>query len=356
MNGTEEKEWSIRPYRLGDDRAVRSLYESALGRPFDEAVWKWQFEGALARPGHIYFAERGDSLVGQYATVPVRMRIRGKVVRASLSLDTMTHPAYRRQGIFLALAREVYRDTGTRGVDLVYGFPNERSLHGFIADLDFSILENLAAMTRPVCIDRALQEKTRIPLVGAFIGRPLEAVFNALCSMRSKNPAIRIDYASEFPEAVTALFDECARKFENLTVRDYEYLHWRYDRNPRHSYEIILGYRGGRLAGYCVTGETERKGLRVGLVVDILSDPEDRELAAFLVTAALETMKRAKMHIASCLLPSKSPYRPILRRLGFLIPMRRFPFIVRANSQSLPAGALADTAGWHITFGDGDFA
>jgi GNAT superfamily N-acetyltransferase len=356
MNGGAEKAWSIRPYRQGDDRAVRSLYESVLGCPFDEAIWKWQFEGALTRPSYIYFAERGDTLVGQYATLPVRMRIRGREAQASLSLDTMTHPEYRRQGIFLALARAVYRDTRTIGVDLVYGFPNDSSAHGFIADLGFSVLENLVAMTRPICIDRVLQEKANIPLLGTVIGKPLQGAFNALCLMRSKDPAIRIEYASEFPETVTALFEECARNFENLTVRDYGYLHWRYDRNPRHSYEILLGYRGRKLAGYCVTGQIERKGLRVGLIVDILSDPSDRELTASLVTAAIETMKRAKMHIASCLLPSKSPYRAVLRRLGFILPMRRFPFIVRANSESLPAGALADTAGWHITFGDGDFA
>jgi GNAT superfamily N-acetyltransferase len=267
----------------------------------------------------------------------------------------MTHPDFRKQGIFLTLAREVYRQTRLIGVQLVYGFPNDNSFHGFVTDLDFIVLENIVAMTRPLSIERVVREKTNVPSVATVLGGPLQGMFNTLCSRKPRDAAIRIEPAPRFPETVTALFNAHARKFANLVIRDYRYLSWRYDRHPRHSYEILLGYRGEKLAGYCVSGATDRKGLRIGLIVDIFADPADRALATALVAAALEVMERKGMHLASCLLFSKSPFRAVLRRLGFVFPMRRFPFIVRVNADAPAPDALANDSAWHITFGDGDF-
>lgn len=347
--------WNIRPYRQGDERALGILYERIFARPFDESIWRWQFERAIENRGYIVFAEHGSTLVGQYATIPVRMHIRGKKTLGALSLDTMTHPEYRKQGIFVALAKEVYGRTQSFGVALVFGFPNDNSFHGFVTDLDFAVLENLVAMARPVCIARAVREKMKYPFLAAVIGRPLQSICNAFCSKKTTDAAITVESASRFPESVTTLFDGCPLKSGSLVVRDYEYLSWRYDRNPRHSYDIFLGYRNGTLAGYCVSGTTERKGLTIGLIVDLFADPHDRALTTSLVTAALEVMERKEMHLASCLLPSKSPFRATLRRLGFVFPMRRFPFIIRANSDAITSEALMKGAGWHITFGDGDF-
>ena len=59
--------------------------------------------------------------------------------------------------------------------------------------------------------------------------------------------------------------------------------------------------------------------------------------------------------LASCLLTPRSPFSKILKRAGFLIPMRRYPFIIRINSDAVDAEFLRNVDNWHITFGDGDF-
>ena len=355
MDTGATRAWNVRPYRPEDEQAIGRLYERVFERPFNESIWRWQFERAVNDGGFICFAEHGSALVGQYATIPVRMHIQGKKTLAALSLDTMTHPEYRKQGIFVTLANEVYRRTHSLGVGLVYGFPNDRSFHGFVADLNFSVLETLVAMARPLRVDGALRATLNRPALAAAIGKPLGSMCNALWSKKTTDTAVAVEPASRFPEQVTELFAGCSLRSGNLVVRDYEYLSWRYDRNPRHAYDIFLGYRNGALAGYCVSGATERKGLTIGLIVDLFTEPHDRELTASLVAAALAAMEKKEMHLASCLLPSKSPFRPIMRRLGFVFPMRRFPFIIRVNSDAITPEMLRRGAGWHITFGDGDF-
>jgi GNAT superfamily N-acetyltransferase len=348
-----KRPWSVRAFSRGDEDALADLYETVLQRAFDAPRWKWQFGEAASGTGYIMFADDDGTLAGQYATVPVRMQIQGAPARASLSLDTMTHPGYRKQGIFVALAKAVYAETARQGVRLVYGFPNDNSFPGFVKHLDFFVLDELPALVRPLLLERILERRVRMQWLARLIGVPMQALFDFFRLPRAREAELGVREEAAFPAAVTGLFERVAPHFRNLVVRDHDYLSWRYDRNPAFTYRRLFAYRGDELAGYCVCGETERRGVSIGLVVDLLAHPEDREVVTALLSAAVDAMKRKGTMTASIVLTPTSPFVPMVRRMGFLFPMRRFPFIVRANSGD--ADALETPADWHITLGDGDF-
>ena len=352
----EKKEtlWKARPFMRGDEKALADLYETVLQRPFEDSKWGWQFGEAASGVGYIGLADHDGRLAGQYATVPVRMQIQGKKTPTSLSLDTMTHPDYRKQGIFITLAKKVYEQSEAQGVKFVYGFPNDNSFPGFVKYLDFFVLEDLPAMTRPLSMAGILKHTAKVGFLSTIIGVPLQAIFNLVTHKRVKDANIRVEMASEFPKEVSALFEKIAPRFRNLIIRDYDYLSWRYDNNPSHSYDIYLGYRGNELSGYCVCGATERKNVSIGLIVDLFADPDDDDLVASLAQKALEVMAKGGTMTASCVLTSKSPFLKTLRRMGFVFPMRRFPFIIRPNSSPADASSVNNVSDWHITLGDGD--
>ena len=182
--------WKVRPYREGDEEFLLDLYEIATGKRIDLQSWKWLFQDNPTGKGHTWLAEYKGKLIGQYAIIPMRMYIHNKPIYAMQSLDTMTHPDYRKQGIFITLARIAYEYAESRGFDLLYGFPNNISLHGFLKYLDFFVLDNLKTMTRPIkCMD-LLRLKIKNRIISNVIGTLVQSIFNRLYSINLKSRKI----------------------------------------------------------------------------------------------------------------------------------------------------------------------
>jgi len=355
MNENIDRSWEKRPFNKNDQEKIAELYKNVHSRPFELHEWKWQFQGAFAEEGYIWVADHQGTLAGQYATVPIRMQIANQNIKGALSLDTMTHSDFRKQGIFVTLAKEVYNQLGSKDVKLVYGFPNENSFRGFIKHLDFVVLENLPALTRPLNISEILRSKIRNGVVARLVGTPVQTVFDVLFKRKIGSRDIKIEQKPEFPKEVDQLFRELSPEFPNLVIRDYSYLKWRYDQNPQHNYDNFFGYRSGKLAGFCVCSRTERKGITIGLIVDLFASPSDEELIASLVKTAIQRFSKQKMMLVSCMLTKESPFKKILNKLGFIFPIKRFPFIIRRNTDDLDINNLITPRNWHITYGDGDF-
>jgi hypothetical protein len=360
MAGKTRKNWTARPYCDRDIGPLAGLYEIVHQRPFDAPFWQWLFQVNPAGKGDIWLAADGEVIAGQYATMPVAMTVAGRAITAAQSLHTMTHPDYRKQGIFTALARETYADIEQQGTELVYGFPNDSSFHGFVKYLDFFVLEDLPMRARPLRLEAILAARFQRPGLSRCLGRAGQQAFDRWHAHKQPVAAagetLRIESATAFPTDIDRLTGSQARHFPNAVIRDHRYLSWRYRRHPNRSYEIILAYRANTLAGYCVCGRTSRKGLDIGLLMELYADPPQGAAVDGLITAALACMRANGMALAACVLPAASPLQKALRRHGFLFTLRRFPYILRPGPLAGPElKQLKNREAWHITFGDADF-
>ena len=105
-------------YRQEDRRAVEALYRRVFGPDAAEASrlrWEWQYRRNPNNPGGtpvIWIAREGPTLVGQYATMPVRLQVRGQELDASWGMDVMVAPERQRQGIGEVLFRTWDRNVG----------------------------------------------------------------------------------------------------------------------------------------------------------------------------------------------------------------------------------------------------
>ena len=74
-------------YRPEDRRSVEALYRRVFGH--DAAVasrlrWDWQYRLNPNNPGQepeIWIAREGTAIIGQYATMPVKLHVAGRVLR-----------------------------------------------------------------------------------------------------------------------------------------------------------------------------------------------------------------------------------------------------------------------------------
>ena len=124
--GAAEKQWTIRPATPVDrDEAVRFLQRAFGHTKITPALWDWLFVQNPGNAGMFYFvADHDGRIVGQYPTVPVRLRHHGEEALGLLGLHTATDPEYGGQGIFSALFRRVCEEAAGKA-RFVYGFPNE---------------------------------------------------------------------------------------------------------------------------------------------------------------------------------------------------------------------------------------
>ena len=105
-------------YRSADRRAVEALYRRVFGTDAAEAS-RLRWDGIQRRnpnnPGGtpvIWIAREGPTIVGQDATMPVRLWVGGREVDASWGMDVMVAPERQRQGIGEVLFRTWDRNTG----------------------------------------------------------------------------------------------------------------------------------------------------------------------------------------------------------------------------------------------------
>jgi GNAT superfamily N-acetyltransferase len=356
---SEEKKrlWVERPYQDGDENKLSVLYEDATGKWIGIDAWRWLFMNAPAGKGYIWFADHDGFLAGQKSNVPVDMMILGKRVHAAQSVDTMTHSNYRKQGIFLALARNVYEIAKNDNVALIYSFPNQSSFHGLTEHLGFTTLANVKKFLRPVKIDDAITAKLKIPVISSLLGYISRLIYDLFFPIHSGSHAdVEIKSASRFPVEAEKLFESLSGKFPNMVVRDTRYLNWRYPDRPNKEYEILLAYRGKVLSGYCVTGTAERRGYNIGYIMDIFADPSDSKTISLLIGNALKAMFKKNIVAVTCLITDRSHFVKFLRKAGFIFQMRGLSYNVKVLSpQEVDVEKLKDLSMWHITFGDTDF-
>ena len=142
-----------------------------------EAVerWRWRFTlNPFSRP-IVHVAETDDGrLVGHYALVPIPFQRAGERTLAALSIRSMIHPDFQRQGLLKALAARAERQLDEDGIRMGITFLNDNSLHVYTRSLGWSELPggftiHCAILNSDTAIRRVLDVKILTRLLGRAI-------------------------------------------------------------------------------------------------------------------------------------------------------------------------------------------
>jgi GNAT superfamily N-acetyltransferase len=354
--------WIIRPYRPGDEERIVTLYRLVFREEMTEQHWRWRYRQLGDGHPAIALAECDNGLVGHYAVRPVRMKIGDSVCSAALSLDTMVHPDYRGQGMFVKLAANLYESVARQGIHLVYGFPNENSHHGFVSKLGWiDLCGPVPLFVKLLNLEHVLSKRlpangltglaARLTALGLCVLRPTKSVEVPLgCTLQQ---------VSSFDQRVDRLWEQASGCFSIVAVRDQRYLNWRFAAKPANGYTIFALDQGRDLAGYVVLTSADKFGLCVGFLVDLLTVPDRPEIARYLVSKAAEFLASSGTDLITCLMLPHGPYAEALRANGFLLlpsrfhPQRMYLSVYR-NTEVHPEGFIANPRNWHITWADHD--
>jgi hypothetical protein len=134
--------------RLADMTSLhKAVYGKALPSDFFPRKYNTAFTGVMYTG---YLAYAGDVPAAFYGVIPSFIECDGKPVLAAQSADTMTHPDHRGKGLFIKLAKLTYDLCYHEKILILFGFPNQNSLPGFVNKLNWQVSAQMECFIIPV--------------------------------------------------------------------------------------------------------------------------------------------------------------------------------------------------------------
>lgn len=271
--------------------------------------------------------------------------------------DVMTHPEWRKRGLFSDLDRAAMAETKRLGWPCVFGLPNRRSAHIFVQDLGWERIGTVRPWTFVLCTTPdarrvlAADGRTR----GWFAGFTRRSCAAARERLVADGRGLRALALQRFPREVDALSRTVEKRFAFMIRRDAEYLNWRFADSPSKLHRIVGIFDSSeRFVAYVVV-QLPRPGECVGYLVDVLAAGEQSLAAA--LAAGLDGLEASGAALARATAIDGSWWSGVVARAGFRPPKEENHLTVILHPhqpQHSLVKAARDVRGWYFTDGDRD--
>jgi predicted N-acetyltransferase YhbS len=341
----------ITRYKPEDRRAVEALYRRVFGNDAAEASrlrWDWQYRRNPNNPGQepeIWIAREGTAIVGQYATMPVRLRVKGQEVQGSWGMDVMVAPERQRQGLGEVLFR-----TWDRNVGASLGLGLSDSSYRLFQKLKWPDVGPVPCLVKPLT-RRALRRPNWPVPINRLVSALTLPIVKIVARTRPLRAEVRL--IQRFDDSFNVLWEELAPKFAFAVRRDAAYLNWKYVSAPHVRYSIAMLRRDDRNIGYAVYRHLHEPRGRVTLLVDFLADPDDEPaLRTLFHWIDREARQADSDKIRTFALHAN--FRRLLKRSGYFQVRSTMEFVAKVNAVDASPEFYEDTDSWHVTLGDSD--
>jgi GNAT superfamily N-acetyltransferase len=336
-------------YRPEDRPEVNALFRRVFGDSAADASaarWDWQYrQNPNARTPQIWIARDEGRIVGQYATMPVRLRIKGEEIDGSWGMDVMVAPERQRKGVGEILFRTWDRHTGAS-----LGMGLSTSSHQLFRKLRWPDVGPVPCLVKPIS-PRAFARTHQPSLVNGLVSLAARPLVVVLRSRRAANPAVRP--IREFDARFTDLWERVSSKFSFAVRRDADYLQWKYIALPYIRYNVVALDHGSTVEGYAVFRHIDTPGGRITALVDLLADPGDREALAALLSAVERDSRAAGSNKIRAFVMNAA-FRNAMRGQGYFPVRSTIDLVVKVNAVPVGPDFYEDRAAWHVMFGDSD--
>jgi len=343
------------------DRAEQvQLFKQCFKKSVDERALAWRYDQNPHGASLSYLARTAEGLaVSGYSCSPRLALAQGdpaSLAPVGQTGDVMTHPDWRKRGLFSDLDRDCMKAARDAGWPVVFGLPNRRSAHIFLALgwkeagklRPWTFLLGAGPSARAVRASEGRLRRWLAPLHARRCAKARERLAHSVEGW-SLRPL------EQFPDEVEALALRVAQRFSWMVRRDPAYLAWRFLEAPAGLHRCFgIHNREGAFRGYVVV-QPPRPGENVGYLVDLLAD-EEAAVAAGIAGALSELETRGARAVRATAIDG-SWWRGRLEEAGFLPPKpeNHLSVIVCVHQPSHPlAQAALDASRWYLTDGDRD--
>jgi GNAT superfamily N-acetyltransferase len=341
----------IERYRSEDQRATQMLYRRVFGQDAAEASrlrWDWQYRRNPNVPASgplIWVAREAQTIIGQCATIPVRLSVNGREIDAAWGTDVMVAPERQRQGLGEMLVR-----TSERAVGASLGLGLSESSSGLYKKLRIPSFGPVPCLVKPLS-RRALRRPHWPVPINRLVSALTYPIVRLVARARPLQGEVR--NIQQFDESFTRLWERVGPSFAGAVRRDAKYLNWRFIQAPHVRYTVAALYRDGEAAGYVVYRHGQEPRGRATRLIDFFADPRDEEGVLTLlrfVDREAQAADSDKIRVYA----THAGFRKLLRKSGYYPWRSSTEFVARITAVDVDAAFYASADGWHITAGDSD--
>ncbi len=328
-----------------------ALYRRVFGSDAAEASrlrWEWQYRDNPNHTGQepeIWLAREGPAIVGQYATMPVKLSVQGKEIQGSWGMDVMVAPERQRQGLGEVLFR-----TWDRNVGASLGLGLSDASYRLFQKLRWPDVGPIPCFVKPLT-RRALRRPEWPLLVNRIVSALTLPLVKIVARSRPLHAEVRL--LNRFDESFTTLWESIGSKFDLAVRRDAAYLNWKYTTAPHVRYSIAALRRDDRNVGYAVYRHLHEPRGRVTLLVDFLTDPDDEDGFGTLLGWVDREARRADSDKIRAF-AMHACFGRALKKSGYFQVKSTMEFVVKLNAMEVPPSFYEQTDNWHVTLGDSD--
>jgi GNAT superfamily N-acetyltransferase len=154
IEGAATKDYTIERLSKKNLSDLDKLHYAVYRKQHLPGYFEKKYDTAYAGAEYIgYIAyNKNQAPIAFYGVIPCFITYQDDIYLAAQSADTMTHPQYRFKGLFVQLANITLDLARKEGIGLIFGFPNQNSLHGFLVKLKWQLTEMMDCYIIPVGI------------------------------------------------------------------------------------------------------------------------------------------------------------------------------------------------------------
>lgn len=312
----------MRPVEANDAPALAELFEACFGTRVSTEYFAWKYYENPAGEVSGFVADAGERLAAFYGVIPEPWTVGGAEATIFQSMDTMTHPGFRRRGLFVRLAELAYEDTRRRTgrCDLV-GLPGPKSLPGLTDRLGWTKIHDFDVLTVPTLAVRAWPRRGDRAIAVECVDGPDERIHRILDAAPEPE-------AGAWPRLEGAFFD------------------WRVFGHSPKRFRVALASSGGEPVALCVYTDHSSRATQISYVLGLESDKAHEWFPPLLRFAAkrgvgLYTWRPQRQRLEALYRSMGFRANPLVSSVWKSLP-RRSPFTVRSDTGVVNGMVWAD--------------
>ncbi len=301
-----------------------------------------------------------DRVVGYYGTIPVPFKIGDRTVIVYRG-GVFIHPDHRKRkdNILNALVSAVERESKKRNA-VVCGFPIPKLAKYLEKNFGAASLKPISHYIFILKIGPSIESIFKNVRISRILARVLQPLWNLWIHRDTEKdlPGIKIVPIHSFDKSFDLLWEKASLARSILSMRNAEYLNWRYLEEPGQRYTIFAAKNEREVLGYVILKDPGSSQEKKGQVIDLF-DTRDPAVTKRLLDQAMNYFKAKGAACVECYL-SDDFYEKTLRSIGFYKlrprPERSEFLVAKLYSPDIQDKVFYDPRSWFLTRTDMLFA
>lgn len=246
--------------------------DSHNAESFNNQKWLWQYKNLPGHDTRIYICYWENKIVGYYHVPVYEGLANGKKKNFAMVQDVAVSSLMRGRGVFRQIAEFATNDLVNSNVNLIYTFPNQKSIHTFIKYNGYQHIYTFDSYLLPINANTVIKSKLKFFGGEKLAGWIADKYFDFITIPLSKDFQVQIQ--EKFDEEIVSLFQTFNADFAYHLNRKQDYLQWRFNEKPLGNHFLITLKNNSKTISAAVFKLDEIMGVKTAVLLDFAFEDE----------------------------------------------------------------------------------